>query len=97
MAIDAAQLKHVVRLAKVALSEPNIPRLVADMNAILAFAERLQDPALDGVAPMAHPWDQVQPLRVDQVTETDRRARLQAAAPAVSNGLFLVPKVIESE
>lgn len=97
MAIDAAQLQHVARLAKIAISPPQIPRLVTDMNAILAFAERLQDPALDAVAPMAHPWDQVQPLRVDQVTEADQRDCLQAGAPAVSQGLFLVPKVIESE
>lgn len=97
MAIDATQLKHVARLAKVALDDDQIPVLVADLNGILAFAERLQDARLDALAPMAHPLDQVQPLRVDQVTESDRRSLLQSGAPAVAEGLFLVPKVIESE
>ncbi len=97
MAIDATQLKHVARLAKVALDEQQLPDLVSDLNGILAFAERLDDPALDGLAPMAHPLDQVQPLRVDRVTEHDCRAALQAGAPAVADGLFLVPKVIEHD
>ncbi|WP_407275052.1 Asp-tRNA(Asn)/Glu-tRNA(Gln) amidotransferase subunit GatC [Halothiobacillus sp. DCM-1] len=97
MAIDTAQVKHVARLAKVALNEQQLPRLVSDLNAILAFAGRLQDARLDSLSPMAHPLDQTQPLRVDQVTETDQRTQLQAGAPAVSNGLFLVPKVIESD
>jgi len=48
-----------------------------------------------GVSPMAHPLEMVQRLREDAVTEENRRDRYQAGAPAVENGLFLVPKVIE--
>jgi aspartyl-tRNA(Asn)/glutamyl-tRNA(Gln) amidotransferase subunit C len=44
---------------------------------------------------MAHALDLVQPLRVDKVTEDDRRREYQAGAPAVEGGLYLVPKVIE--
>jgi aspartyl-tRNA(Asn)/glutamyl-tRNA(Gln) amidotransferase subunit C len=47
------------------------------------------------VPPMAHPLEMAQRLRADVVTEEDRRERYQAHAPAVENGLFLVPKVLE--
>ena len=53
----------------------------------------------DGIEPLAHPIDQImkiaQPLREDQVTETDQRERYMLNAPAEHEGLFLVPKVIE--
>ena len=47
------------------------------------------------VEPMANPLDATQRLRTDQVTETDRRADFQALAPAVEEGLYLVPRVVE--
>ena len=47
------------------------------------------------VAPMANPHDATQRLREDQVTETDRRDEFQALAPAVEDGLYLVPRVID--
>jgi aspartyl-tRNA(Asn)/glutamyl-tRNA(Gln) amidotransferase subunit C len=47
------------------------------------------------VVPMAHPLDAAQRLRPDVVTETDGRDEFQENAPAVSDGFYLVPKVIE--
>ena len=44
---------------------------------------------------MAHPLDMTQPLRADTVTESDRREEFQANAPAVRDGLYIVPRVIE--
>ncbi|MHB8921159.1 MAG: Asp-tRNA(Asn)/Glu-tRNA(Gln) amidotransferase subunit GatC [Halothiobacillus sp.] len=95
MPLNATQLKHVAHLSRIALDEAKIPALVVDLNAILAFAEQLQDSRLDALAPMAHPLDQSQSLRADEVTESDAREVLQRGAPAVERGLFLVPKVIE--
>jgi len=48
-----------------------------------------------GVTPMAHPLDAQQRLRADEVTEINQREQLQANAPQVEAGLFLVPQVIE--
>ncbi|MBN2855312.1 MAG: Asp-tRNA(Asn)/Glu-tRNA(Gln) amidotransferase subunit GatC [Halothiobacillaceae bacterium] len=95
MSLNATQLKHVAHLSRIALDEAKIPALLHDLNAILAFAEQLQDPKLDALTPMAHPLDQSQPLRADEVTEENNRTALQQGAPAVERGLFLVPKVIE--
>lgn len=96
MSLNSTQLKHVAHLSRIAVDETQVPAMLADLNAILAFAEQLQDARLDNLAPMAHPLDQTQPLRPDAVTEHDERAQLQAGAPAVSHGLFLVPQVIET-
>ncbi len=49
----------------------------------------------EGVAPLAHPLDVTQRLRADEVTERDQRSRFQQCAPAVENGLYLVPRVVE--
>jgi len=59
------------------------------------FVEQLDSTDTGGVTPMAHPLDAVQRLRADEVTETDQRERFQAIAPAVEDGLYLVPKVID--
>jgi aspartyl-tRNA(Asn)/glutamyl-tRNA(Gln) amidotransferase subunit C len=47
------------------------------------------------VEPMAHPLDSVQRLRADEITETNQRELLQSGAPAVRDGFYLVPRVIE--
>ena len=48
-----------------------------------------------GVEPLAHPLETTQRLRADEVTEANHRDDYQAIAPAVENGLYLVPRVIE--
>lgn len=96
MSLNASQLKHVAHLSRIAVDEAQVPAMLQDLNAILAFAEQLQDPRVDARAPMAHPLDQTQLLRPDVVTESNARDTLQAGAPAVERGLFLVPQVIES-
>ena len=62
---------------------------------MLTLIDQLQAADTAGVEPMAHPLDAVQRLRADVVSEPDQRTALQAIAPAVADGLFLVPKVIE--
>ena len=73
-----------------------MPVYVESLSAILAFVEQLAAAATEGVTPMAHPLEgQVQRLREDAVTESNRRDAYQANAPAVEAGLYLVPRVLE--
>jgi aspartyl-tRNA(Asn)/glutamyl-tRNA(Gln) amidotransferase subunit C len=95
MSLSNDQLAEVAHLARIAVKPEWKEALRSDLNAILDQASRLDDPRLDELAPMAHPLDQIQRLRPDEVTETDRRDKLMAAAPASERGLFLVPRVIE--
>jgi aspartyl-tRNA(Asn)/glutamyl-tRNA(Gln) amidotransferase subunit C len=61
----------------------------------LDLVDQLQAIDTDGVAPMSHPMQSTQRLREDEVTELNQREALQAVAPDIEEGLFLVPKVIE--
>ena len=65
------------------------------INDILAMVDQMSAVDTTGVAPMSHPQEMTQRLRADRVTETDQRELFQKLAPAVEDGLYLVPKVIE--
>jgi len=89
-------VENIALLARLEITEAELPVYVGSLSAILAFVEQLAAAPTGDVVPMAHPLEgQVQRLREDCVTESDRREAFQANAPAVEAGLYLVPKVIE--
>jgi aspartyl-tRNA(Asn)/glutamyl-tRNA(Gln) amidotransferase subunit C len=89
-------VENIAHLARLQITEQELPAYVGSLSRILEFVEQLSDADTNGVEPMAHPLaNQVQPLRDDTVTETSQRDRYQGNAPAVEAGLYLVPKVIE--
>ena len=96
MTLSRRDVEGIAHLARLSITEEELPVYVGSLSAILAFVEQLGQAATEGVEPMAHPLEgQVQPLREDCVTESDQRDRFQANAAAVEAGLYLVPKVIE--
>lgn len=96
MTLTRRDVESIAYLARLQISEAELPVYVRSLSAILAFVEQLAAAPTEGVEPMAHPLaGQVQRLREDQVTESDRRDRYLANAPAVEAGLYLVPRVIE--
>ncbi len=96
MTLTRRDVENIAHLARLEITEAELPVYVGSLSAILAFVEQLSGAATGDVEPMAHPLEgQVQPLREDSVTETDRREAYQANAPAVEAGLYLVPKVLE--
>lgn len=95
MAIERQQVEQLANLARIALDESTLARTTRSLADVLALIDQLQAVDTAGVDPMAHPLDAVQRLRADVVTEPDQREALQAIAPAVQDGLFPVPKVIE--
>ncbi|MBK8289335.1 MAG: Asp-tRNA(Asn)/Glu-tRNA(Gln) amidotransferase subunit GatC [Cellvibrionales bacterium] len=95
MAIERQQVEQLAHLARIALDESTLSRTTRSLADVLALIDQLQAVDTTGIEPMAHPLDAVQRLRADIVTEPDQRDVLQAIAPAVQDGLFLVPKVIE--
>ena len=89
-------VEDIAHLARLQITEQELPVYVESLSRILEFVEQLSAAATEGVEPMAHPLpNQVQPLRDDRVTEADHRDRYQGNAPAVEAGLYLVPKVLE--
>lgn len=96
MTLTRRDVENIALLARLEITAAELPVYVGSLSAILAFVEQLAGAATDGVVPMAHPLEgQVQPLREDQVAESDHRDRYQANAAAVEAGLYLVPRVIE--
>jgi aspartyl-tRNA(Asn)/glutamyl-tRNA(Gln) amidotransferase subunit C len=91
-------LKDILKLGELARLEIDAAEtadLTAKLSGIVAFVDQLKGAPTAAVAPMAHPLDRTQRLRVDQVTETDQHELLQQNAPLVGRDLYLVPKVIE--
>lgn len=95
MAISDQEVRAIARLARLAIDDNEAAELCAQVGAILEFVAQLNSADTDGVEPMAHPMDVSARLRGDEVTECDQREAFQAVAPATSDGLYLVPQVIE--
>lgn len=96
MTLTRGDVESIAHLARLDITEREMPVYVSSLSSIIAFVEQLSAADTAGVEPMAHPLEgQVQRLRPDEVTETDRHERYQQNAPAVEAALYLVPKVIE--
>ena len=99
MSLTPDQLQRIALLSRIAVSPEEARGVAVRMNQVHALIDQLQAVDTRGIEPMSHALDaQVavqQRLRPDEVTEPDRRAQFQAIAPAVEQGLYLVPKVIE--
>jgi aspartyl-tRNA(Asn)/glutamyl-tRNA(Gln) amidotransferase subunit C len=95
MSLSPDQIRLIARLARIAVREDESAVVGERLNRVLAMLDQLNAVDTEGIEPMSHALDVVQPLRPDVVTESDQRSLFQAAAPAVEDGLYLVPKVIE--
>jgi aspartyl-tRNA(Asn)/glutamyl-tRNA(Gln) amidotransferase subunit C len=95
MLLERAEVEKIAHLARIAIDEGQLASVGRDLSNILDLVAQMNAVDTAAVAPMAHPLDMAQRLRPDTVTETDRRERFQAIAPATEAGLYLVPKVIE--
>lgn len=96
MTLTRRDVENIAHLARLRISEEELPAYVGSLSRIIDFVEQLGSADTAEVTPLAHPLeDQVQRLRADAVTETDRRDLYQQNAPQVEAGLYLVPKVIE--
>ena len=95
MTIQQDEIEKIAELARIRIAPEEAAEATARIATILNLVDQLQAVDTHGVEPMANPLGAVQRLRPDTVTEADQREAFQAIAPAVENGLYLVPKVIE--
>jgi aspartyl-tRNA(Asn)/glutamyl-tRNA(Gln) amidotransferase subunit C len=95
MSVTNEQVRHIARLARIAMSDEEIERLAPELNNILGWVEQLGEVDTDGIEPLATVIDQKLRLRDDAVTEGDIRDDVLANAPDAQHGFFAVPKVIE--
>jgi aspartyl-tRNA(Asn)/glutamyl-tRNA(Gln) amidotransferase subunit C len=95
MSVSSEQVRHIAKLARIAMSEEEIERLVPELNNILGWVEQLGEVDTDGVEPLATVIDLKLRLREDAVTDGNIRDEVLANAPDAQHGFFAVPKVIE--
>ena len=93
--LSLEEVTRIARLARIEVREAEAERLRGELNGILGLIDEMRAVDTAGVEPMSHPQPVVQRLRDDEVTETDQRSLFQSVAPAVQDGLYLVPRVIE--
>lgn len=95
MSVDTATVRHIARLARIAVTESEAEALVPELNNILGWIEQLQEVDVAGVQPMTAVIPNTLRLREDKVTDGGKRDEVLANAPIAEHGFFAVPKVIE--
>ncbi|MES3040070.1 MAG: Asp-tRNA(Asn)/Glu-tRNA(Gln) amidotransferase subunit GatC [Pseudomonadota bacterium] len=95
MALTTDQVARIAHLARLQLPSDENARVTDSLNNILGLIDHLQAANTQGIEPMAHPLDATQPLRADRVSEQNQREAFQSIAPAVQDGCYLVPRVVE--
>ncbi len=95
MSIEIDEVKKIAKLASLNVDEADVQAYATNLSNILDLVAQMDAIDTAGVTPMSHPFDAVQRLREDVVTDFNRREDFQAIAPKVEDGLYLVPKVIE--
>ncbi|MEW5686440.1 MAG: Asp-tRNA(Asn)/Glu-tRNA(Gln) amidotransferase subunit GatC [Pseudomonadota bacterium] len=95
MAIDAATVRKVARLARIAEPEDKLEPLAKELNGIMSWIEQLNEVDTDGVEPMTTSVAMALPMRDDVVTDGGDPAKVLANAPKTARDFFIVPKVVE--
>ena len=95
MSVDAATVRRIAHLARIAVAEDEVEHLKGELNAILAFVEQLSEVNVEGVEPMTSVTPMDMKKRKDEVTEGGISDDIVRNAPATEGHFFLVPKVVE--
>jgi aspartyl-tRNA(Asn)/glutamyl-tRNA(Gln) amidotransferase subunit C len=95
MALDKNDIEKIAWLARLDITPGDVPGYARNLSSILDLVEQMQEVDTANSEPLAHPLDLNARGREDVVTETNQREHFQHYAPAVANGHYLVPKVIE--
>lgn len=95
MSVDAATVRRIAHLARIAVKEEEVSHLQGELNAMLAFVEQLTEVNVEGVEPMTSVMPMDMKKRTDVVTDGEIPGKVLANAPATEDHFFLVPKVVE--
>ena len=95
MSVDAATVRRIAHLARIAVAENEIPHLEGELNAMLAFVEQLSEVNIEGVEPMTSVTPMEMKKRPDVVNDGEIADDIIRNAPATDDHFFLVPKVVE--
>ena len=95
MSVSRSDVQLIAALAHLEVDEEMLDAYAAELSNIMEMVGEMQEVDTDAIEPMPHPQDIELRLRSDDVTEPEQRDDLQEIAPQTSDGLYLVPKVLE--
>ncbi len=95
MSVDAATVRRIAHLARIAVADEEVAHLQGELNAILAFVEQLSEVNCEGVEPMTSVTPMAMKKREDKVTDGGIAGDVLRNAPAHEGSYFIVPKVVE--
>jgi aspartyl-tRNA(Asn)/glutamyl-tRNA(Gln) amidotransferase subunit C len=95
MSVDEKTIRHIARLARIALADDQVGAMADELNGILGWVDELQDVDVSRVAPLTSVVAQNLQMRDDVVTEGNQVDALMANAPLTEDHFFVVPKVVE--
>ena len=95
MSVDADTVRRIAHLARIAVADSEVENLRAELNAMLAFVEQLQEVNVEGIEPMTSVTPMAMKKRHDVVTAGDDAEAVLKNAPKSADNFYLVPKVVE--
>jgi aspartyl-tRNA(Asn)/glutamyl-tRNA(Gln) amidotransferase subunit C len=95
MSVDAATVRRIAHLARIAVDDKDVEHLRSELNAILRWVEQLGEVNVESVEPMTSVTPMRLKMRKDEVSDGGDAARVLANAPLSDDGFFIVPKVVE--
>jgi len=95
MSVDKKTVRHIARLARIALKDEQVEPMVNEPNNILAWVQQLEEVDVAGVPPLTSVVEQRLKMRDDVVTEGGQADALMANAPQSEENFFVVPRVVE--
>ena len=95
MSVDAATVRRIAHLARIAVADDEVEHLQGELNSILAFVEQLSEVDVEGVEPMTSVTPMDMKKRPDVVTDGDCADDIVGNAPVSEDHFFVVPKVVE--
>jgi len=95
MPLSIQDIQRIAHLARLEITSAEADDVQRKLDSIFDLINEMRAVDTEGIVPMSHAQDVTLPLREDRVSEPDQHALFQSVAPAVHDGLYLVPKVIE--
>ena len=95
MPVDSEEVRKVAHLARIAVKDSELPALAEELSGILAWIEQLFEVDVEGVEPISAATDMQLPMREQDRALPTSRDDILANAPAIQDGFYTVPKVVE--
>ena len=95
MSVDQTTVRRIARLARIAVTDEEVPHLQGELNAILGFVAQLGEVDVDGIEAMTSVMPMTMKKRQDVVNDGNDAERVLKNAPVREDNYFVVPKVVE--